>query len=110
MGRPGGTGREHHGIRPDLSASRYRFAQSPRGPSQLQLWDVKTIGVYESYSRNYHVPPADQRARRVPKTVTAHIQSSLGHTIRKGLAFMVEELRIRYAKQGDESAREFPGR
>ena len=66
MGRPGGTGRELHGIRPDLSVARYRFAQSPRGPSQLQLWDVKTIGVYESYSTNYLVPPADQRARRVP--------------------------------------------
>ena len=65
-GRSGGLGREHHGIRPDLSVPRYRFAQSPNGPSQLQLWDVKTIGVYGSYATNYHVPPADQRARRVP--------------------------------------------
>ena len=66
MGRPGGTGRELHGIRPDLSVQRYQFAKSPYGPSQLQLWDVKTIGAYESYATNYHVPPADQRARRVP--------------------------------------------
>ena len=66
MGRPGGTGRELHGIRPDLSVQQYPYAKSPYGPSQLQLWDVKTIGVYGSYSTNYHVPPADQRARRVP--------------------------------------------
>ena len=45
---------------------RWRFPLSPRGPPQLQLWDVKTTGVTEPYYRNYHVPPADQRARQVP--------------------------------------------
>lgn len=36
------------------------------GPSQHQLWDVKTIGVTKRYYRNFQVPPADQRARQVP--------------------------------------------
>ena len=49
-----------------MSVQRYPFAKSPYGPFHFQLWDVKTIGVYGSYSTNYHVPPADQRARRVP--------------------------------------------
>jgi hypothetical protein len=39
------------------------------------------------------------------KTVTVRIQNSLGLAIPKGLAFVVEELRVRCAKQGDESAR-----
>ena len=66
MGTHGRTGPEAHGIRPDLSVGRWRFARSPVGPSQHQLWDVKTIGVTKRYYRNFQVPPADQRARQVP--------------------------------------------
>ena len=60
------TRRDAHGLRPDLSARRYRFARSAMGPSQHQLWDVKTVGASEAYHANFRVPPADQRARGVP--------------------------------------------
>ena len=60
------TRRDAHGLRPDLSARRYRFARSATGPSQHQLWDVKTVGASEAYHANFRVPPADQRARGVP--------------------------------------------
>ena len=56
------TRRDATGIRPDLSAQRYRFARSAMGPSQHQLWDVKTVGVSDAYHANFRVPPADQRA------------------------------------------------
>ena len=54
-----------HGIRPDLSVPRHPFARSPVGPSQHQLYDVKTIGRTPTYHRSYRVQPADQRARAV---------------------------------------------
>ena len=60
------TRRDASGLRPDLSAQRYRFARSAMGPSQHQLWDVKTVGVSDAYHANFRVPPADQRARGVP--------------------------------------------
>ena len=60
------TRRDASGLRPDLSAQRYRFARSAMGPSQHQLWDVKTVGASEAYHANFRVPPADQRARGVP--------------------------------------------
>ena len=55
-----------------MSAERWPFARSPVGPSQLQLWDVKTLGVkilgvLPKYQGNFSVPPADQRARPVPR-------------------------------------------
>ena len=65
MGRRS-TRRTSHGMRPDIRALMWPFAQSPVGPSQLQLWDVKTVGVLEAYAANFRVPPADQRARGVP--------------------------------------------
>ena len=49
-----------------ISAPRWRFARSPVGPSQHQLWDVKTVGVSDAHHANFRVPPADQRARGVP--------------------------------------------
>ena len=60
------TRRDAHGLRPDLSAQRWRFARSAMGPSQHQLWDVKTVGASDAYHANFRVPPADQRARGVP--------------------------------------------
>ena len=60
------TRRDAHALRPDLSASRWRFGRSPVGPSQHQLWDVKDIGASAAYHANFRVPPADQRARGVP--------------------------------------------
>ena len=54
------------GIRPDILARRWPFAASPFGPSQEQIFDVKTIGHLGAYGRKFHVPPADQRARTVP--------------------------------------------
>ena len=55
-----------HGIRPDLSVPRHPFARSSVGPSQHQLYDVKTIGRTPTYHTPYRVQPADQRARAVP--------------------------------------------
>ena len=49
-----------------ISAPRWRFARSPVGPSQHQLWDVKTVGVSDAHHANFRVPPADQRAQGVP--------------------------------------------
>ena len=95
MGRPGGTGRELHGIRPDLSVARYRFAQSPRGPSQLQLWDVKTIGAYESYATNYHVPPADHE-HGVCRLITGVPRSNV---IANGMGHR-RELQVRSSSRG----------
>jgi hypothetical protein len=56
------------GVRPDLSATTWPFAKSPIGPSQTQLWDVKTMGVTDCYRGNFRVPPIDQRARNVPSS------------------------------------------
>ena len=56
------------GIRPDLAADRWQWAQSPSGPSKLQLWDVKTIGFRPMYEANNRIRPVDQRASRVPPT------------------------------------------
>ena len=53
-------------MRPDLSVPRHPFARSPVGPSQHQLYDVKTLGSLPIYHRSYRVQPADQRARAVP--------------------------------------------
>ena len=55
-----------HGIRPDLSVPRHPFARSSVGPSQHQLYDVKTIGRTPTYHTPYRAQPADQRARAVP--------------------------------------------
>ena len=55
-----------HGIRPDLSVPRHPTARSPDGPSQHQLYDVKTIGRTSKYHTAYRVQPVDQRARAVP--------------------------------------------
>ena len=55
-----------HGIRPDLSVPKHPFARSPVGPSQNQLYDVKTIGRLPIYHRSYRAQPTDQRARAVP--------------------------------------------
>ena len=56
------------GLRPDLAAERWQWAQSPSGPSKLQLWDVKTIGMRPTYEANNRISPVDQRASRVPPT------------------------------------------
>ena len=56
------------GLRPDLAADRWRWAQSPSGPSKLQLWDVKTMGMRPTYEANNRISPVDQRASRVPPT------------------------------------------
>ena len=60
------TRKDACGLRPDLAADRWQWAQSPSGPSKLQLWDVKTMGMRPTYEGNYRIRPVDQRASRVP--------------------------------------------
>ena len=62
------TRKDGCGLRPDLAADRWQWAQSPSGPSKLQLWDVKTIGMRPTYEANNRISPVDQRASRVPST------------------------------------------
>jgi hypothetical protein len=62
------TRKDGCGLRPDLAADRWQWAQSPSGPSKLQLWDVKTIGMRPTYEANNRISPVDQRASRVPPT------------------------------------------
>ena len=52
-----------HSLRLDLSSARWPFAPSPVGPSQFQLWDIKTMGVGPKYVGDSSVQPVEKALR-----------------------------------------------